>query len=539
MRRRRAAVYLTAAVAVGIAAGCSTPHYVPRGATYYVSPHGDDRADGTSAGKAWRTLARADKAALHPGDRLLLQGGARFAGTVTIGARDAGDARRPVTVGSYGGGRATIAATGTPGVSVHDTAGVEIRDLTLSGPGARSTGEAGVNLYADKAGAGAEKHVTVTGVDISGFRVGMAMGSAAAGTGFRDVTVRDADLHGNRDAGLLTYGPAFDVHHPAYAHENLLLEDVRAYDNAGDPTASHRHTGNGIVLGGVRHATVRDSTAHDNGDQSARHAPAGPVGMWAYDSTRVLIEHSSSYRNHTGADVDGSGFGLDSNTSHSVVQYNVSYQNDGSGYYVYSHPANGAHADNTIRDNVSADDARKLPQHGALTVYGSRVHDLRIYQNTVTMSHSPGGDGTVVLLRPGNSGISLRNNILVSDGDPLVTADRVLTPAQVVFQGNQYHAASGHWTVRWGGHRYTDLAAWRDGTGQERVNGKPSGTSAAPCLKGGALPAPATPGDVGLFTPRCAQDGLDLTALFGIDPGTVDVLGHKVPTPPVIGAVQP
>ncbi|MEV5696465.1 right-handed parallel beta-helix repeat-containing protein [Streptomyces anthocyanicus] len=538
--RRRVSVALTAALAAGIAAGCSaTPHYVPQGTTYYVSAGGDDRADGTSADAAWRSLTRADQAELRPGDRLLLQGGARFAGTVTVGAGEAGDAERPVTVGSYGGGRATIATTHTPGVSVHNTAGVEIRDLKLTGPGALRTGEAGVNLYADTKESGTGRHVTVEDVDVSGFRVGVAVGATGTGAGFRDVAVRQADLHGNRDAGLLTYGPAFDPKKPAYAHEDIAVEEVQAHDNAGDPDATDRHTGSGIILGGVRDATVRDSSAHDNGARSARRAPAGPVGLWAYDSTRVRIEHNSAYRNHTGSKVDGGGFGLDSNVSHSTVQYNTSFHNDGSGYYVYSATGNGAHVDNTIRYNVSADDGRKLPANGALTVYGSHVRDLSIYQNTVTMSRSPGGAGTVVLLRPDNSGITFRNNLLVSDGDPLVSADTALTTGRVLFQGNQYHAASGHWSVKWGADHYPDLDAWRSATGQERLEDRTAGTSADPCLTGGALPDVGKPADVRLLTPRCPQPGLDLSGRFGIDPGGADLFRHAVPTPPTVGAVQP
>ncbi|MYS73950.1 right-handed parallel beta-helix repeat-containing protein [Streptomyces sp. SID5926] len=535
----RAAFALTAALAAGIAAGCSaTPHYVPHGTTYYVSPGGDDSADGTSPDAAWRSLTRADKAELRPGDRLLLQGGARFAGTVTVGKGEAGDASRPVTVGSYGAGRATITSTHTPGVSVHNTAGVEIRDLALTGPGAHHTGEAGVNLYADARDGGDRRHVTVEDIDVSGFRVGVAVGASGTGPGFRDVTVRQVDLHGNRDAGLLTYGPAFDPKHPGYAHEDVVVEAVHAHGNAGDPTATERHTGSGIILGGVREATVRDSSAYDNGARSARRAPAGPVGIWAYDSTRVRIEHNSAYRNHTGSKVDGGGFGLDSNVSHSTVEYNTSFHNDGSGYYVYSATGNGAHTDNTIRYNVSVDDGRKLPAHGALTVYGSQVRDLSIYQNTVTMSRSPGGPGTVVLLRPGNSGITFRNNLLVSDGDPLVSADTALTTDRVLFQGNQY-AASGRWSVKWGTHRYPDLDAWRSHTGQERVEGRPSGTSAAPCLTGGALPDVDRPADARLLTPRCPRPGLDLRGQFGTDDAAVDLFGHTVPTPPDIGAIQP
>ncbi|MGW7265325.1 right-handed parallel beta-helix repeat-containing protein [Streptomyces sp. NPDC054842] len=540
---RTAFAALAAALLVTTGGACAaTPHYAPAAAaptTYYVSPDGDDSADGSSPGKAWRSLARAEQVTLNPGDRLLLQGGARFPGTLTVGSDEAGDAGRPVVIGSYGTGRARIDASGTPGVSVHNTAGVEIRDLTLKGRDAARSKDAGVNLYADGRSDGRQEHVTVSGVDVSGFRVGIAVGATRDDNGFKGVTVRGAHVHDNRDAGLLTYGPDFDAAHRAYAHENVDIEDVEAYENHGDPTAEDRHTGDGIILGAVRGATLRNSSAHDNGGRSATDATAGPVGLWAYDSTRVLIEHSSAYRNHTGSDVDGAGFGFDSNVSDSKIQYNLSYQNDGSGYYVFSRNRNGTHTGNTIRYNISTDDARKLPAHGALTVYGKAIRDLAVYQNTVVMSHSPAGRGPAVLLRDGNTGVSIRNNILVTEGDPLVSADADLSTGQVALQGNAYHTTKGKWTVDWGDRTFADLAAWRAGTGQERVGQKATGATADPCFAGGELPNLRTPEDAQLVVPGCPRDGLDLRALFGTDTGGVDYFGRDAGDPPAVGAVEP
>jgi hypothetical protein len=91
-----------------------------------------------------------------------------------------------------------------------------------------------------------------------------------------------------------------------------------------------------------------------------------------------------------------------------------------------------------------------LPWKGALTVYGTNMRNLEIYQNTVTMARSPGGEGTVVLLRPGNTNVTFRNNLLVADDDPLVSANADLPTTRALFQGNQYHTASGPWRVKWG-----------------------------------------------------------------------------------------
>ncbi|MEV8319812.1 right-handed parallel beta-helix repeat-containing protein [Streptomyces sp. NPDC059900] len=537
---------LVAALALIGASGCAaTPHYVPgtEAGTYYVSTRGDDENNGSSPGQAWRSLARAERSALGPGDRLLLEGGARFTGTITLGGTEAGSAERPVVVGSYGEGRATIEAEGSPGVSVHNTAGVQIRDLDITGDRAAYSRDGGINLYADRPGGGKLDGVSVTDVTVTGFQVGIAVGGIEKGNGFKNVTIRQAKLHGNKDAGLLTYGPQFDPAQPAWAHEDVDVSDVEAHRNTGDPDADDRHTGDGIILGAVRHATVRDSSAHDNGSTSSGRAPSGPVGIWAYDAKDVLLEHNTAYRNHTGSEVDGAGFGFDENVSDSTIQYNLAFHNDGPGFYAYTRKANGAHTDNTIRYNLTADDGRKLPRFGGLAVYGHDVRNLQIYQNTVVMTAPENGkSGPALRLMDGQTGVSVRNNNFVTDGSPLVLADGGLTAENVIAQGNNYRAPQGKWAVQWGDHVYTGLGTWRTATGQERVNGKPSGLAVAPCFAGGQLPSVTSPRDARLLAPDCdalADKGLDLRKLFGTDPGSVDYFGRPVGTPPPVGAALP
>lgn len=533
-----------AAIALTATAGCAaTPHYAPPVTTHYVSPQGDDQNDGSSPGQAWRSLARAERVALEPGDRLLLEGGARFSGTITVNGTEAGSADRPVVIGSYGEGRATVVAKGTPGISVHNTAGVQIRDLTLTGNRAAYTGDGGINLYADRPGGGRLDGVTISGVTVSGFRVGIAVGGAEKGNGFKDLTIRQSQLHGNKDAGLLTYGPAFEPGQPAYAHEDVEVTDVAAYRNAGDRKAVERHTGDGIILGAVRHAVVRDSTAHDNGSSSATTAPSGPVGIWAYDATDVVLEHNTAYRNHTGSDVDGAGFGFDENVSRSKMQYNLAFHNDGPGFYAYTRKANGAHTDNTIRWNMTADDGRKLPRFGGLAVYGHDVRNLRIYQNTVVMTAADNGrSGPALRLMDGESGVTVRNNNFVTDGSPLALVDKGLTAKNVLLQGNNYRAPQGQWTVQWGNRAFSGLDTWSKATGQERLDGELVGLKSDPCFSGGELPPVDSPGDAHLLAPDCsalADKGLDLVTLFGTDPGSTDYFGRTVGTPPPVGAALP
>lgn len=528
-----------AAAAVGLAgavSGCAgLPHYAPTAHTYYVSPSGHDGASGTSAGAAWQSLARVQEEQLRPGDQILLQGGARFSGTLTVAAGDAGSVGQPVVIGSYGNGNATLESSGD-GIDVHNTGGVDIRGLTITGMGAPYSRGTGVNLYSDLHSGAKPGHVTISGVDVSGFQTGIAIG-AAGYTGFTDVAVRQARLHGNEDSGLKTYGPAFDVAHPAYAHQNIAVEAVEAYDNPGNPSVIAHSTGNGISLGSVRGATVSGSSAHGNGSKSAALAHDGPVGIWTYNSTGVVIEHDTAYDNHTASLADGAGFGLDDNVSSSTIQYDLAFHNDGPGVYAYTDQPSGLYTGDTIRYNISDDDGRKMPQNGGLTVYGTYISGLQIYQNTVIMSGT-GGQAPALLVSGSQDGITIRNNILATDGSPVATV-LALTPSHAILQGNDYYAPSGLWYLVWSTTTYTDLAGWRAATGEEQLSGGPTGLTVDPCFSGGQLPEIRSSAEAKAVIPDCgalAGKGLDLERLFQTNTGPTDYFGRPVRTPPNVGA---
>jgi hypothetical protein len=62
----------------------------------------------------------------------------------------------------------------------------------------------------------------------------------------------------------------------------------------------------------------------------------------------------------------------------------------------------------------------------------------------------------------------------------------------VSFQHNTYYSENGTYTYRWGEAAYTTLEAFREGTGQETMNGSPTGIAADPVLL-----APGTTGIIG------------------------------------------
>lgn len=100
---------------------------------FYVSPAGDDSNPGTNPSLPWRTLARVDAADLLPGDRVYLQGSARFDEPLSPYAGAAGTRRLPIVFGSYGRGRATIGG----GIYLNSVANLVFRDLRVASPPAK------------------------------------------------------------------------------------------------------------------------------------------------------------------------------------------------------------------------------------------------------------------------------------------------------------------------------------------------------------------------------------------------------------------
>ncbi len=449
--------------------------------TYYLSPSGSDSAAGTSPSTAWRTLAQASSVVLHPGTRLLLQGGRRFTGELQLGHRDAGSAAHPVLIGSYGRGQATIVERKSNAISIQNTAGLVIQDLSIVGRGLAFRYGLGIEAYSSRTGKSKLDGLQIDHVSISGFVDGISIG--ATGTaGFRNVLVRDTTLSGNLDNGMMTWGPTFDPAQHNYANENVRVQRVAAFGNQGDPNLTAHNTGSGIVLGSVRDGEIAWSTACDNGGHEGSHQ--GPDGIWAYDSTHIVIEHDLAYQNLTNDATDGDGFGLDQNTSDSVMQYNLSYRNDGAGYLLYTGLDNGAQTHNVVRFNISSADVRDQNEYyGGISVLGF-VKDSAIYQNTVIMPPQAVGPVPALQLSKYIKHDTVHNNIFAVHSGAVIAAKAYLRPGQVELQGNDYYSAAYPWTVDWDGSLYSSIAAWRSATGEEMLKGRPVGTGADPDLVG-------------------------------------------------------
>jgi hypothetical protein len=490
---------------------------------YFVSPTGNDDRSGSEA-EPWRTLAKVNATALQPGDRVLLEGGRTFSGPLELGSDDHGTPTRNIVVTSFGAGRAVIDGANGRAVTVDGCDHVLLQRLKLVGAGRKTGNVTDGLLLAHSTGS------SVDDIEVSGFRH-----SGVEISGTRDARITSVYAHENGFAGIRSGG---DV------SRNLYIGHCRTENNPGDPSILDNHSGNGIIVGHAEVALVEYCEATFNGwDQP--WTGNGPVGIWTHDADRVTIQHCVAHHNRSTAH-DGGGFDFDGGVTNSVLQYNYSHDNFGSGYLICQYEGAPRFASNVVRYNVSQDDG--LFDHDAgifVWVGGDGMESTVVHNNTIWNTK---GSAVAYGISDKHAGalpeIRFFNNILVSRGPQIL--GRPGTRARIgAFRGNLYWAM-GERGFRVDG--FTSLADWAAASGQETVDGRLVGLFADPALPRTGPAMLTDPGDLHRLVEYLLAEhspavgaGLDLRKEFRIDPGPVDFYGNPLPPDgrPSIGAHEP
>src|SRR5688572_18957656 len=77
-------------------------------ASYYFSAAGNDTTGTGTQAAPWATIAKLNALDLNPADSVFFRGGDTFTGKIDLVPTDTGTSASPVTINSYGTGRATI-----------------------------------------------------------------------------------------------------------------------------------------------------------------------------------------------------------------------------------------------------------------------------------------------------------------------------------------------------------------------------------------------------------------------------------------------
>ncbi|MET0385679.1 MAG: right-handed parallel beta-helix repeat-containing protein [Polyangiales bacterium] len=451
--------------------------------TFYVQASGDDTRSGQSPAQSWRSLARVNAEVLAPGDRVLFEGGARFEGTLALDSEDSGTADDPVTIGSFGAGRATLAAGDGDGISITNAEGFVIERLRIAGDwdAQQQRGNDGRGVHAIGTESGRRFHfLRLRELEVRGFKwAGIGLYAQPSDerkqSGFADVELSHCSVHDNGDVGVISDGPF--TYDRGYSHADVRVRELRVYDNRG-LTSKGSHTGSGIVLADVEDALVEHTIAHDNGEYNDA-AQGGGFGIWAWDATRVVIQYNEAYHNRSQT-ADGGGFDLDGGVTDSVLQYNYSHDNDGAGLGLFQFTSARPFANNRAHYNISQNDGAGVllwdgnGDMGAVTV----AHNVVFGSAPCLTTYSEIPDALLI------------DNVFDCHGDKLLD---VFAGAGLTLQGNAYWSGDAPLRITWNAgsdpHTFDNFGAYRDATAQERFDGKDTGVYGDP-----GLVAPGTAG---------------------------------------------
>jgi hypothetical protein len=357
-------------------------------AQYHVDAlNGCDSNSGLSPVTAWRTLERAGKTELAPGDALLLRRGQVFPGQLKLSASGTADA--PVVVTGYGdGARPHISCGGSADVAILLD---NVSHFTLEGIEASNTGP---EPKAKRRGVlvrirdcGVAENIVLRDLFVHDVN-GVISKDEGGGTGIRwevaSTTTR------SRISGLLIEGchvlrcdrdgikgwmdPWDDM---SFLSTGVVIRGNLLEDIGGD----------GIVPIGTDGAVVefnRIYGARQRFDPTVKEVSqyAGPsVGIWPWSSinTQVRFNEVWGYR----GTFDGQGFDSDYNCDGTTFEYNLSGDNAGGFFLICNwaeHQDAGRSIGNSntlIRHNISLND------HTRAFVLNGPVRGVRITGNII------------------------------------------------------------------------------------------------------------------------------------------------------------
>ncbi|MGW3949437.1 right-handed parallel beta-helix repeat-containing protein [Streptomyces sp. NPDC004752] len=532
--------------------------------TYYVSPNGSDSNSGLSPDQPWKSIGKVNGFTFPQGSVVSFQGGQTFSGCLVFDGDNvpASSASTPFKVTSYGTGQATITSNCTGDYSAAVTAdhvsGFQLVNMKLVNG---ATTAAGVLLQNQKSST-ATKGLKVTGSDISGFATPsgssstfggqiMVLGYAVNGnTGpLDDVQILNNRLHGanvtsNAGPGIYGWGSGVNI-------TDVRVEGNTVY-NLG---MSANNTGAALTANGWDGAVVQHNVVHDIGANVT--SCGGASGIMTYTSNDVAIRHNEVYNvqpvpDYT-AGCDWDGIDLDGGTTNSVVEYNYTHHNAGSGLLAYtSTAASRVWGPNTFRYNISENDDWANAQGGLFDVVPNAPKNaLSIYGNTFFTNKDQSTNkkaGASACFMFGYSsgtwagGSQIKDNIcyMANKGTYGKTGQLYYNPygqTGMTLSNNLYYGTNtGGW--RWSGTTYSDFAVWKAaGLESGAVWGDPLFTSPgtggtctwSPTSGTGPQPCPQA------YTLKSGSPAMG-TGVTVSGNGGADYYGATIPSTPNIGA---
>jgi len=401
---------------------------------YFVATHGKNTNPGTWS-QPFRSIWKINALDLNPGDKVYIEGGKEFPGSIRLDALDAGSLQQPVVIASYGNGRAVIRPwAGRHGIELLNVGHVEVNKLHLIGHAetrnfdwssvidsnssnstysakpaiANAPAGAGVAVFSDQ-NSGAFQDILIRDNIIQGFeRAGIMIGDGSAKVSYKDVSIEINQISKNRDCGIAIERPHYYLDHfgdrydsfPNNLHSNIRIIDNAVKDNpgrknlragTGDPYSWS--SGNGIYVNACHWAYIKDNVVTFNGQDSE----ANRAGLYVENTRSARVEFNMLYGHwdnervyspviagmhvantvrwiNTGQNyISGNNFGVFSGSKYSRFDHNLIFRNRQECLRLY-----GSY--NTwVFNNTFSDDVRFTTQDSMVHIASQRC----LFQNNI------------------------------------------------------------------------------------------------------------------------------------------------------------
>jgi len=481
---------------------CSTVKLPEKASVYYFSPSGNDNNDG-SINSPWKTISKLNAIQLKAGDSVCFEGAKIFTGNIIIDSADAGMNGKPVTITSYGNGKAIIDGGSRTAMTLSNTKFIAVTNLQFSGAG-RKAGNTKDGVFISYS-----ENIAVDSIDVSGFqKSGLLIYSS------NSIDISRVYAFDNGFGGITASGEKLKSD-----CSNINISYCKAENNAGDPTNFTNHSGNGILVGLCRNVTIEYSSATNNGWDMPRKGN-GPVGIWCYEADSVTIQYCISYKNKTSpGSADGGGFDLDGGVTNSVIQYCLSYENEGSAFGLFQYAGASNWYNNTVRYCISENDGSVSAAHAGIFIWNSsmdtnQLRDCYIYNNIIYNEK-----GAAISYEPqsANAGFHFYNNVFVGN-DSLILGKETNSD----YLGNNWYSLKKGFSAE----GFTDFKQWASAKKKEMYGGNIAGLNNNPMFNKAGNTTITSPQDLKSFDSYRLPDnsvlrtgGLNLEQLFGIKNG--------------------
>lgn len=392
--------------------------YGASAAEYYFNALSGDDANVGSRTMPFATIGALDRVTLSPGDRIFLASGQYFEGNIVI-ENIASDPRRPVLISSYGEHKAYLDAGNGSGIVVDRCSHVKIDNLIIVGSG-RKSGNKGSGVFI-----GNSHFVEICRVESSGF-LENGIGSYNGG----NITISKCFVHNNGSCGIGVGGSRKSA-------RQITITDCVAENNPGNPFTLDNHSGNGILVGHATGVLIERCEAMNNGYDMPRTGN-GPVGIWIYECDSTVIRYCYAHDNKTSeGGKDGGGFDFDGGVTNSMMEYNISANNQGADYGLFQYGGATQWSGNVIRNNVSINDGCKNSQAGIFIWCDDLnkdvpLSDTQVYGNVCISKY----DNSVAFDTGHTRDMVIRDNVFITDGMAHVKGE--YTRGGTIFDGNTF-----------------------------------------------------------------------------------------------------